>query len=43
MNMPEEINRICSDHVSSYLFPPTNKQKEILLKENISEDKVFVV
>jgi len=33
--MPEEINRVCVDHFSDYLFSPTLKQKEILLKENI--------
>jgi UDP-N-acetylglucosamine 2-epimerase (non-hydrolysing) len=43
MTMPEEINRICTDHLSSYLFAPTQKQKDILLKENISEDKIYIV
>ncbi len=42
-SMPEEINRIVADHVSSFLFPPTVESKNILLKENISEDKIFVV
>ena len=41
-NMPEEINRIITDHVSDYLFTPTNLQKEILLKENINNNKIFV-
>lgn len=42
-NMPEEINRIVTDHISSFLFCPTQKQKDILLKEGISEDKIFIV
>jgi len=40
--MPEEINRILTDHCSDYLFAPTEKSKEILLHEGIDEKKIFV-
>jgi len=40
--MPEEINRILTDHISDYLFAPTEKSRKILLGEGISEDKIFV-
>ena len=41
--MPEETNRTVTDHISNFLFCPTDVQKDILLKEGISEDKIFVV
>ena len=40
--MPEETNRIITDHISDYLFCPTDKQKAILLNEGIPSDKIFV-
>ena len=43
MNMPEEINRITTDHLSDFLFSPTKRQADILLQENIKKEKIFSV
>ena len=40
--MPEEINRILTDHCSDYLFTPTQKSKIILQNEGIAEEKILV-
>jgi UDP-N-acetylglucosamine 2-epimerase (non-hydrolysing) len=40
--MPEEINRVLTDHISDYLFSPTETAKENLLREGIQEDKISV-
>ncbi len=40
--MPEEWNRILTDHCSDLLFAPTNKAKKILLSEGISRKMIFV-
>jgi len=42
-SMPEETNRVLTDHCSDYLFVPTDKSKEILLHEGIPENQIFLV
>ena len=39
--MPEEHNRIATDHISKFLFAPTKKSKNNLISENI-RNKIFV-
>lgn len=41
--MPEEGNRVVTDHLSEYLFAVTDKQVQILNKENIHKNKIFEV
>jgi UDP-N-acetylglucosamine 2-epimerase (non-hydrolysing) len=41
-SMPEEINRIVADHISDYLFAPTELSRQHLLNEGIDEKKIFI-
>lgn len=38
--MPEEINRILTDHCSDFLFAPTKQAREILLGEGVSKKNI---
>jgi UDP-N-acetylglucosamine 2-epimerase (non-hydrolysing) len=40
--MPEEENRLITDHVADFLFCPTKKQKSILYKEGIPSKNIYV-
>ncbi|KIC40501.1 UDP-N-acetylglucosamine 2-epimerase [Ruegeria sp. ANG-R] len=41
--MPEETNRVLTDHVSDLLFTTSSDAVENLRRENISDDKIFSV
>lgn len=42
-SMPEEINRIITDSISSYLFTTEESANENLKREGIPENKIFLV
>jgi len=42
-DMPEEINRTLTDHISDYLFTTSRYDDDNLKKENIASDKIFLV
>lgn len=39
--MPEEINRVLTDHVSSLLFTPCENASQALIREGISSEKII--
>jgi len=41
-SMPEEINRIIADHVSTQLYAPTENSRQNLLQEGITAEKITV-
>jgi UDP-GlcNAc3NAcA epimerase len=43
MRMPEEVNRVLTDHVAEVLFAPTEKAVGNLAREGISRDRVRLV
>lgn len=40
--MPEELNRILTDHLADHLFPPTARARTILLGEGIPDERILV-
>ena len=40
--MPEELNRILTDHISDHLFAPTEPSRAILLGEGIPDSRIAV-
>ena len=41
LNMPEEVNRILTDHLSDYLFITEESARRNLLREGIKESKIY--
>lgn len=41
MSMPEEVNRILTDHCSDLLFAPTDEARDILRREMIPGNKIY--
>lgn len=43
MSMPEEVNRLLTDAISDYLFTPSGDANVNLKREQISEEKIYLV
>lgn len=41
-SMPEELNRVVCDHLSTYLFAPTKVARDNLLREGISSGRISI-
>lgn len=41
--MPEEVNRVLTDQISDFLFTTADQDKENLIREGISENKIHMV
>ena len=41
--MPEEVNRVVTDRLSTYLFAPSPEARENLLAEGMADDRIHVV
>ena len=42
-SMPEEVNRVLTDHISDFLFCPTERSRQNALAEGIPDQKIHVV
>ncbi len=40
--MPEEVNRVLTDHISEYLFAPTQKSRNNAIMEGIPAEKIYI-
>src|SRR5690606_35810507 len=43
MRMPEEVNRILTDRISSWLFTPTDSASQNLLNEGVAKERIIQV
>jgi UDP-N-acetylglucosamine 2-epimerase len=43
MSIPEEINRVCIDHVSRLLFPPDKVAYDNLVKEGVDKSLIYLL